>query len=211
MMKYRWKEIDHVLVDGRWRLLQNCRVFRSAQFFSTDHRLLVATLGLRLRAPRRPASRQVRLDVGRLRDPQVAQEFARGLEERLEGLGVSGDTQGMWTDFRDCVLGAAGDSIPMVTKGRRSGLSQETVDIIEECRKARLSGRSGQYRVLRRECIRAVGRERDERLRDLCETVERHVNGDARLAYRAIRELRAPGSRTRCADVRAADGNVLSE
>ena len=34
------KEIDHVLVDGRWRMIQNCRVYRSAQFLNTDHRLL---------------------------------------------------------------------------------------------------------------------------------------------------------------------------
>jgi len=206
------KEIDHVLVDGRWRLLQNCRVFRSAQFFSTDHRLLVATLRLRLRVPRPPASGQVRLDVGRLRDPQVAQGFASGLGERLENLEQSEDTQVLWSDFRDCVLDAARDSIPKVTKGKRSGLSQETVDIIEECRKARLNGSSGRYRELRRECIRAVTREKEARLRDLCETVDRHTNsGDARLAFRAIRELRATGSRTRCEGVLAADGSILSE
>ena len=40
------KEIDHVLVDGRWRKIQNCRVYWSAQFFNTDHRLVVATLKL---------------------------------------------------------------------------------------------------------------------------------------------------------------------
>ena len=206
------KEIDHVLVDGRWRLLQNCRVFRSAQFFSTDHRLLVATLRLRLRAPRPRASGQARLDVGRLRDPQVAGDFARNLGKRLEGLTTSGDTQGMWSDFRDCVIDAAGESIPKVTRSSRSDLSQETVSIIEECRKARLSGRSGRYRELRRESIRAVGRDKEARLRDLCETVDRHVNtGDARLAFRAIRELRATNSRTRCAGVLGTDGAVLSE
>ena len=42
------KEIDHVLVDGRWRMIQNCRVYRSAQFQNTDHRLVVATLKLQL-------------------------------------------------------------------------------------------------------------------------------------------------------------------
>ena len=30
------KEIDNVLVDGRWRMIQNCRVHRSAQFLNTD-------------------------------------------------------------------------------------------------------------------------------------------------------------------------------
>ena len=38
------KEIDHVLIDGPWKMIQNCRVDRSAQFLNTDHRLVVATL-----------------------------------------------------------------------------------------------------------------------------------------------------------------------
>ena len=42
------KEIDHVLVDGCWRMIQKCSVFRSAQFLNTDHRLVVATLKLQL-------------------------------------------------------------------------------------------------------------------------------------------------------------------
>ena len=142
----------------------------------------------------------------------MAREYTRCLGERLEGLGASGDTQCLWTDFRDCVLEAASESIPKVTKGVRSDLSQATVDIIEECRKARLNGSSERYRKLKRECIRAVRGDREARLRDLCEAVDRHVKtGDARLAFRAIRELRTPVSRTRCAGVLGADGNVLSE
>ena len=37
------KEIDHVLVDVRWRMTQNCRVYLSAQFLNTDYRLVVVT------------------------------------------------------------------------------------------------------------------------------------------------------------------------
>ena len=40
------KEIDQVLVDGRWWMIQNCRVDRSAQFLNADHRLVVTTLKL---------------------------------------------------------------------------------------------------------------------------------------------------------------------
>ena len=46
------KEIEHVLIDGHWRVTQNCRVYRSAQFFNTDHRLFVATLKLQLKSGR---------------------------------------------------------------------------------------------------------------------------------------------------------------
>ena len=65
------KEIDHVLVDDRWRMIQNCRVYRSAQFLNTDHRLVVATLKLQLNSGRMVPS-QPRLDVGKLKDERVA-------------------------------------------------------------------------------------------------------------------------------------------
>ena len=59
------KEFDHVLVDGRWRMIQNCRVYRRVQFLNTDHRLAVATLKLQLISGRMVPS-QPRLDVGKL-------------------------------------------------------------------------------------------------------------------------------------------------
>ena len=40
------KEVDHVLVDGRWRMIQNFRIYWSAHFLNTDRRLMVATLKL---------------------------------------------------------------------------------------------------------------------------------------------------------------------
>ena len=70
--------VDHVLVDGRWRMIQNCRVYRSAQFLNTDQRLVVATLKLQLKSGRMVPS-QPRLDVGKLKDERVAEEFANSL------------------------------------------------------------------------------------------------------------------------------------
>ena len=76
------KEIDHVLVDGHRRMIQNCRVHRSAQFLNTDHRLVVATLKLQLKSMKMVPS-QPRLDVGKLRDERVAEEFANRLSGHL--------------------------------------------------------------------------------------------------------------------------------
>ena len=69
------KEIDHVLVDGRWRMIQNCTVYRSAQFLNTDHRIVVATLKLQLKS-RRMVPSPPRLDVGKLKDERVPEKFA---------------------------------------------------------------------------------------------------------------------------------------
>jgi len=80
------KEFDHVLVDVRWRMVQNCRVNRSAQFLNTDHRLVVATMKLELKS-RRIVQSQPRLDVGKLKDERVAEEFANRLSGDLGGSG----------------------------------------------------------------------------------------------------------------------------
>ena len=76
------KEIDHVLVDGRCRMIQNCRVYRSALLLNTDHRLVVATLKLHLKSGRMRPSRP-RLDVCKLEDERVADEFVNRLSGDL--------------------------------------------------------------------------------------------------------------------------------
>ena len=83
------KKIDHVLVDGRWRMIQNCRVYRSAQFLNADHRLVIATLNLHLKS-RRMVPSQPRLDVGMLKDEREAEEFSNRLSGDLGGSGCFG-------------------------------------------------------------------------------------------------------------------------
>ena len=80
------KLIDHVLIDGHWRMIQNCRVYRSAQFLNTDHRLVEATLKLKLKS-RRMVPSQPRLDVSKLKDETVSEEFANRLSGDLGGSG----------------------------------------------------------------------------------------------------------------------------
>ena len=84
------KEIDHVLVDGQWRMIQNCRVYRSAQFLNTDHRLVVATQQLK---SRRMEPSQPRLDVGKLKDESAAEEVANRLSGDMGGLCASGNPE----------------------------------------------------------------------------------------------------------------------
>ena len=78
------KEIDHVLIDGRWRMIHNCRVNRRAQFLNTNHMLIVATLKLQIQSGKTIPSLP-RLDVDKLKDERVAKEFANRLSGDLEG------------------------------------------------------------------------------------------------------------------------------
>ena len=83
-------EIDHVLADGRWRMIQNCRVYWSAQFLNTDHKLVAATLKLQLQSGRMVPC-QPWLDVGKLKDERVAEEFVNRPSGDLRCLGALKD------------------------------------------------------------------------------------------------------------------------
>ena len=78
-----------MLVDVCWRMVQKCRVYQSAQILNTDHRLIVATLKLQLKS-RRMVPSQPRLDVGKLKDKRVAEEFANRLSGDLAWSGCFG-------------------------------------------------------------------------------------------------------------------------
>ena len=72
------KDNDHVLVDGRWRMHLNCRIYWSAQFFNTDQSCYSKPVKLQLKS-RRIVPSQPRLDVGKLKDGKVAEEFVNRL------------------------------------------------------------------------------------------------------------------------------------
>ena len=91
-----------MLIDGHWRMIQNCRVYRSAQFLNTDHKLIEATLKSRRMVPSQP-----RLGIGKLKE-RVTEEFANRLSGDLGGLGALGDPEELWSGFKTTVLDVAG-------------------------------------------------------------------------------------------------------
>ena len=76
------KEIDYVLVDGCWTMIENCRIDWSAQLLYADHRLVEATLKLQYKSWRMVPS-QPWLDVGKLKDERVAEECVNMLSGDL--------------------------------------------------------------------------------------------------------------------------------
>ena len=56
-------------------MIQNYTVYWSAQFLNSDHRLVITSLKLQLKSKRIGPSRP-RLEVGKLEDERVAEEFA---------------------------------------------------------------------------------------------------------------------------------------
>ena len=143
-----------MLVDGRWRMIQNCRVYRSAQFLNTDHQLVVATLKLHLKS-RRMVPSQPRLNVGKLKDERAAEEFANKLSGDLGGLCASGDPEELWSTFKTSVLDVAGGCLGTHRRAKKNFVSQGTLDTIDQSCRARLNGRAELFRELRGKIVRA--------------------------------------------------------
>ena len=201
------KVIDNVLIDGHWRMIQNCRVYRSAQFLNTDHRLVVATLKLH-RKSRRMVPSQPRLDVGKLKDERVAEEFANRLSSDLGWLGALGDPEKLWSVFKTTILGV--DGVCLVTHRRgRIILSLKGHWITLTSRRARLNEL---FRELRHKTVRALRVDKEAYVRLIYEGVEHHLwSSDSRPPFRGIRALRSSKPVPRCTAVRAEGGVFLTE
>ena len=117
--------------DGHWRMIQNCRVYRSAQFLKTDHRLVVATHKLNLKS-RRMVPSQPRLDVDKLKDERVAEEFANRLSGDLRSLGALGGPEELWSAFKTTVLDVAGGCLGTHRRAKNNFVSQGTLDTIDQ-------------------------------------------------------------------------------
>ena len=106
-----------MLIDGNWRMIQNCRVYQSAHFLNTDHRLVVTSLKLQLKSRRMVPSRP-RLDVGKLKDERVADEFVNRLSRDLR-------VWVLWRILKSCGVPSRPPSLMLpvdvleLTEGRR--------------------------------------------------------------------------------------------
>ena len=205
------KEIDHILVSTRWRILKNCRVYRSAEFFGTDHRLVVATLRLHLKTQRITRNAVPRYNLGTLKDATCAHEYAIAVSNQFEILGDLEDPADKWEAFKRGTLKAVEEHVEKLPRSRSGVASPETVEIIDMSRTARLAGDRVQYRTLTRRARAHLREDKESYVRGIAEEVEDNFNANfLRPAYRALNMLRSK-SAPQVSSIRSADGRLVSD
>ena len=101
-------QIDHILINGKWRSSsQDVRAYRGADV-SSDHNLLVAVLSLNLRRTRRRQGRGHQFDSSKLKGDRIRQDFRRELKNRFQ---ILGEEQEMNIDSFNQVFKAAGEKV----------------------------------------------------------------------------------------------------
>ena len=204
------KAIDHILISARWKSsVTNCRVFRGAQLGNTDHRMLIANLRLKLKATT-PAKRIQKLDSSRFQDPAIKESYSCAISNRFSAL--DGESLTDWSLFKSEVVQAAFDTIGQQHQSpKKPWISQETLDIINHRRAARLRGDLDEYRRLNCHRNMSIRRDREKFWSDqasILEKASRHNN--KRLIFKLLRQAKS-GPRHRCCLVKDTSGNILSD
>ena len=76
-------QIDHILVNGKWRRsLQDVKTRRLADAGS-DHNLLIGKLALKLRKAKAGEKKKERFDTTKLQNPETKQQFTIALKKRF--------------------------------------------------------------------------------------------------------------------------------
>ena len=155
------KTIDHILVSGRWRIMSDCRVFRSAELGSTDHRLVAAKLHLHLKRSTTVTERmQHPTDVDKLLIPRFAYQYSVEVSNRFEALNSSEDVEESWQQFSTTLLSAAQTVLGKKRRKKKKWISPTTLDIVEQCREARLNGNTVRYRDLKKSRRKNIRRDK---------------------------------------------------
>jgi hypothetical protein len=129
-------QIDHVMINRRWRgSLQDVRVKRGADVGS-DHHLVVGKLKIKLRRTDTPPKQLKRFNISKLKDANIRQEFNIQLKNRFETLAVqSNNIEEDWNQLADTYRSCAKEVLGYKRKKDKEWLREDTWRAIEERKK----------------------------------------------------------------------------
>ena len=209
--KYTWEspngrdknQIDHVLVNSRYRRsLLDVRTMRGADA-NSDHHLVMAKIRLKLcRNMKQIQSQRKAYNITKLKDPQICKSFQLELRNRFQQLSTQETTiDEQWVKMRDIYNESADKLLGARKREHKDWISTETYRAIDERRKikeeiARTTSerikevKREQYKVKDKEVKRRARGDKRKRLDDIACEAEDAANGN-RLSdlYRLTREL----------------------
>ena len=123
-------QIDHILINGRWRSsLKDVKVYRGADIAS-DHSLVIAKVRLKLRKNRKQNERGRQFDTNKLKNADTKQAFQHELKNRFE---VLANDQEMNIDiFNQAFRETSEKVIGFKKKKKEEWISSETWERIDE-------------------------------------------------------------------------------
>ena len=133
-------QIDHVMINGKWRKsLLDVRVYRGADIGS-DHELVIAKVQLKLAAQKK-TTKNKKLRSECLLLPQFQQDYEKKIASQFDTLSEltsEPDTDHEWQRFKKGIYDIAEETVGFHKKEHKKWISMETEDLIEKRREAKI-------------------------------------------------------------------------
>lgn len=134
-------QIDHILINSKWRSsMRDVRTYRGADVAS-DHHLVATKIKLKLRKAIKKIDGEQgrRFNIIKLKDPQTKKAFVLSLKNRFPILTEFAETEEIdveetWKDIKSTFCKAAEEVIGYTNKKRKEWISDKTWKTIEERR-----------------------------------------------------------------------------
>lgn len=186
-------QIDHLIIDRKWRRsLLDVRNRRGADIAS-DHHLLTGVIRFKLAAARKntPNANRQRFDLLKLKNPFTLKQYNQKLNESISQLNQSPTKNLSWKKVGDTILNTAKSVIGFKEKGRKGWISEDTWSLIAERKLAK--------NLVNKDTDADEKEKRRRKYIDLCTKVKRSARNDKRTWYNDIADR---------AEVAAATGNL---
>ncbi|KAL9953192.1 hypothetical protein ACROYT_G040569 [Oculina patagonica] len=131
-------QIDHILINGKWRRsLHDVRVCRGADV-NSDHYLVTATIKLKLRKAAKSNQHRKHFDVAILKSPPTSKEFALRLQDRFAALAKDHEVSSIntkWETIKKTYVETATSVLGYRQKKNKEWITPGTWKKIEERKK----------------------------------------------------------------------------
>ena len=200
-------QIDHVLINGRWKhSLHNVTVKRGADVAS-DHHLLLATVKLQLRRnPIKMEEKGQRYNIARLRNPDVRKNFFIAVKNKYEALSnideeAERDAESAWRIAKESYLHACECVLGKKRKRDKNWISAETWSLINKRREIKekkgsarsqrlIEKLSAEYSLANREVRKHLWKDKRMHYENLASQAEQAaIRGEQSELYRITRDL----------------------
>ena len=213
-------QIDHIIINGKWRhSLLDVRVMRHADVGS-DHNLVTAKIRIKLRKARIGDKRKQKLDIEKLKNPRIKEEF--GIELRNKFSALQDETTMSLAEFNVAIIETGEKVLGHKKYKKKPWISANTMSIIEERREVkkklldakspRLKERIGaEYRNKDKDVKNAARQDRRQYIEGLATEAEHAAEQqDMKTVYQITKKLKGDFGQQCELPVKAEDGRTIS-
>ncbi|KAK3760073.1 hypothetical protein RRG08_064743 [Elysia crispata] len=223
-------QIDHIAINGIWRgSLLDVRVKRGADVGS-DHLLVIVNIRLKLRRTDQRHADHRRLDVNKLKDPDVKRSFIIQIRNRFQALSDQEnntqqemeDTNHLWNQVKTTYQEAGRTILGHRNERHKDWISQEAWQKIEErkdIKKKVLSTKSERIKTQQQQAYREADRaikqiirhDKRKHLEDMATQAEEAAyKGDQRTLYKITKQVCGKFRSITTAPIKNKEGQLLT-